>query len=320
MSNPIVFMFAGQGSHYYHMGYDLYNESPVYRRHVNNGDIILKDELGISLSDILFDKQRKISDLFDNTIYTHPSLFVIQYALARTLIEVGIIPDIILGMSLGEIVAAAVSGLISWESGLHLTIKQGKSLQELCPKGGMVTILDSTNIYFNHIEINSNTSIACENFQGNFVISGSLPHIHTANNWLKHRGIGTYLLAISRGFHSYAIDPAYEEILNYQSKIKIYPSKLSYISCREKNKIKSFESDELWKAIREPNSFMETIKNLEFMGTYNYIDLSPSGTLGTFVKYNLPKPSLSKIFTILSPQTKKINIIGSIQKDIYENY
>ena len=50
-----------------------------------------------------------------------------------------------------------------------------------------------------------------------------------------------------------------------------------------------------------PNDFDLTIQMLEKRASYTYLDLGPSGTLATFVKYNLHNQSCSKSFSILNP-------------------
>ena len=49
---------------------------------------------------------------FDNLLHTHPALFMVQYSLAQTLLRRGMKPDVVLGYSLGEWVALAVSGAL----------------------------------------------------------------------------------------------------------------------------------------------------------------------------------------------------------------
>lgn len=58
--------------------------------------------------------------------------------------------------------------------------------------------------------------------------------------------------------------------------------------------------DYFWDAIYAPIQFAKTIRKLELQGSWRYIDLGPSGTLATFLKYLLTDSSRSHAVAILS--------------------
>ena len=102
LSKPIVFMFSGQGSHYYHMGKELYDKNPVFRQKVNEFDAAAEEVFGRSIVAALYDRTKTIGDVFDKTLITSPAIIMIEYALAKLLIANGIQPDFLLGASLVE--------------------------------------------------------------------------------------------------------------------------------------------------------------------------------------------------------------------------
>jgi hypothetical protein len=53
--------------------------------------------------------------------------------------------------------------------------------------------------------------------------------------------------------------------------------------------------------VRLPIFFEQTIAELERAGPHEYIDLGPSGTLSTFVKYNLAPASRSSFHAVVTP-------------------
>src|SRR5262245_66635581 len=105
----LVWMFSGQGSQYYRMGLDLYQEDPLFRQEIHRCDESVKRLLGTSLTEIIFPKHTtdRFAD-FSRTLYTHPALFCIQYSLSQALLRRNVRPALLLGYSLGEIVAVAV--------------------------------------------------------------------------------------------------------------------------------------------------------------------------------------------------------------------
>ncbi|MEL7145697.1 MAG: acyltransferase domain-containing protein, partial [Bacteroidota bacterium] len=97
-----VFMFSGQGSQYYHMGSKLYDANPVFRREMDRLDAIVKAESGRSVVAELYNEQHKFSVPFLSLPLTHPAIFMVEYAMFKTLESEGITPDYVLGSSLGE--------------------------------------------------------------------------------------------------------------------------------------------------------------------------------------------------------------------------
>jgi malonyl CoA-acyl carrier protein transacylase len=65
--------------------------------------------------------------------------------------------------------------------------------------------------------------------------------------------------------------------------------------------ITNLAPDFFWDVVRRPVRFDQTIALLESQGSFNYVDLGPTGTLATFLKYALDRTSLSKIFTTMTP-------------------
>ncbi|MEM9922046.1 MAG: type I polyketide synthase, partial [Bacteroidota bacterium] len=141
-SQNIVFMFSGQGSQYIHMGRDLYNSEKSFRETVNEclqiaGKYTREDLLGI-----LFPKESTTDDKdqkINHTEYAQPLLFTIEYALAKLLMAWGVQPNYLIGHSLGEYVAACISGVFTLEDALRLVVKRGQ-LMGSAERGSMLSI------------------------------------------------------------------------------------------------------------------------------------------------------------------------------------
>ena len=136
MSKPSVFLFSGQGSHHYRMGEDLWSENGAFRAQLEGCDGTFKDLVGVSIIDLLYSKERKKQDIFDRTLWTHPAIVTVEYALAKVLIEAGIAPNYVMGTSLGEFTACALSGVLSFETMLKIAVQQARTLEAKCQRGG----------------------------------------------------------------------------------------------------------------------------------------------------------------------------------------
>lgn len=300
MSPKIVFMFSGQGSQYYHMGNDLFENNPFFREQMLSLDKLVHRIIGESIIDQIYSKQKKKSDPFNRTLYTHPAIFMIEYVLTNTLIDKGIIPDYVLGASLGEFSSAACAGIMALEDIVDIILKQARSL-ESCPEGGMLAILEKPSLFYNKPLLYENSEMAAINFDSHFVISGRADNLNSIKSFLKRSNINYQILPVTQAFHSSLIESAAHFFIPCLAQKNYTVPKMKFISSVHGREEVLPAGIYFWDVVRKPIMFQEAIHTLEECGSYIYIDLGPSGTLATFVKYNLSKDSDSKIFSIMTP-------------------
>jgi acyl transferase domain-containing protein len=123
-SPAVVFLFTGQGSQYINMAREIYLSQPVFHDALNLCDKLLRPYLDIPLLSLLYDKNNQ--HLLNETRYTPPVLFSLEYSLAMLWQSWGIQPAAVMGHSVGEYVAACIAGVFSLEDGLFLISERAK--------------------------------------------------------------------------------------------------------------------------------------------------------------------------------------------------
>lgn len=317
MPNALVFMFSGQGSHYYQMGRELYEDSAVFRQWMQRGDDVLRSLGHTSILEELYSVQRKKSDVFDRIACTHPALFMVEYALARLMLEMGFRPSCLLGASLGEIVAAAVAGCVRFEDALALVAKHGEYLQRRPPSGGMLAVLAPPALYESTPLLARHTTLSGVNFDSHFVVSGASADLDRAEARLRELSVNFQRLAVTQAFHSSGIDDIHAFYMGLMERMEFRPPAIPIISCARAEVIQKITPEYLWDVIRAPIRFQETIRKMEQRGGFTYADLGPSGTLATFVKYNLAPGSGSKTFATLTPFGQDMRNVERLRQEAH---
>jgi acyl transferase domain-containing protein len=297
MSTKTIFLFSGQGSHYYQMGKELFDEEKVFKEWMLKGNELFFSKTGIDLIEELYYKGYKKSDVFNRTLLTHPAIFLFEYALAQVLMQRSVMPDYVLGTSLGEFAAAAVAGVMSFEDAFSAVVMQAESLENYCAKGGMLAVLEPVSLYQEKLS-QMLVELSGVNFANHFVVSGLEKHLTMAEDYLKKQGVFTQKLAVSQAFHSSNIDSARDVYLTAIKELTFKQARIPWISCCKNQVLMTAETIYLWEFARLPILFQQAIQNLEAKGSYLYLDLGPSGTLANFVKYNLSSTSSSQVLPL----------------------
>jgi bacillaene synthase trans-acting acyltransferase len=206
----------------------------------------------------------------------------------------------VLGASLGTFAAAAVAGIISVEDALTAVIQQAMVLEEHCDPGGMTAIL-APSAMFSERFLSDHSDLAAVNFPSHFVISARRPDLTEIEAALKQRNINYQRLPVSFAFHSRWIESAKDPFGAIMRSISFQTGRLPLVCCQEKTILWKLDESYFWSVLRYLIRFQETITQLEQQGPYRYIDVGPSSTLATFLKYGLPPSSTSTIHPILMP-------------------
>lgn len=187
MQSETVFMFSGQGSQYNKMGLELYDANPVFRQTMDLLDGSFRELTGKSVVEELYHNTKRKGSRFDDIFYTHPAVFMVQYALAEALIAAGVRPRHVLGVSLGEYVAMAVAKVLPPERALKLIVQQVELLKLTCTTGAMIAILDNERLYHEHTALNENAELIAVNYDKHFTVACSREQAANIQQFLKEK-------------------------------------------------------------------------------------------------------------------------------------
>jgi len=282
----IVFMFPGQGSQYFEMAKDVYEEESYFKSIVNDGFEILNQITGQDYSKIIgyLSDDAIDRDLINETYYTQPILFLIEYAFARLLMKWGIHPKYMIGHSLGEYVAACLAGVFSFEEALKIITKRADLMNKV-EKGDMLGIgAPSDTIAPLLIE---GISLAAINTKGSCVVSGNKEQIEKFTQILTSKEIPFSKLKTSHAFHSQMMDGILDEFEQELLKVNFMKPKYEFVSNITGEIINNNEatSPKYWvRHLRDTVNFSKGINFLLNKGDSIFIEIGPGKTLSSFCR------------------------------------
>lgn len=302
----VVLLLPGQGSQYINMGKELYNNYSIFRENVDYCLDYIEQKHHFQLRHVLYpdDKGSYNIDLINQTNYTQPLLFIIEYALASLLEHLGIVPDITIGHSVGEYVAATLAGVFSLDDALTIMIKRSQLMYELYG-GDMVTIAKPYNEVSEILE--EGISIAAINAPNITVVSGSYEKMGLFKQKLDTLEWFYKTLHTSHAFHSTMMEEIEEELYHCLDNIELnYPNRAFMSNVTgELADPEYVMTPQYWvDHMLRPVQFLHNIIHLPIDNDRVYIEAGPGNVLSQLVTRTVDKNE-KIIHTLSSPKSSK---------------
>ncbi|MFD8936999.1 SDR family NAD(P)-dependent oxidoreductase [Streptomyces sp. NPDC059578] len=281
-----VFMFAGQGTQRPGMGRQLYERFPAYAEAFDEACAAFDPHLERPLAPVTFAEHASAgAAALHRTAFTQPALFATEYALSELLRSWGVRPDIVLGHSVGELVAAHVAGVLSLADAAELVAARGRLMQSLPSGGAMVAVRAGlADVEPLLASLDDVVGIAAVNGPRSVVVSGASEAVSSVVTRLRAAGHRTTALTVSHAFHSPLMTPILTEFREIAAGLTYRRPVLSLVSNVTGRMAKAAElmSPDYWADhVRRPVRFADGIATARAEGGRHFVDVGPDGTLSS---------------------------------------
>ncbi|WP_331757501.1 SDR family NAD(P)-dependent oxidoreductase (plasmid) [Streptomyces sp. NBC_01387] len=277
----VAFMFTGQGAQYPGMGAAPYARFPLFRAAVDECDRLFEPHLGRSVRDLLLGTGED-PEAIHQTQYTQPALFTLEYALAQLWLSWGATPNVLIGHSIGEVVAAAVAGLFSLPDAVTLVAARARLMQSVRTDGGMASVSAPAEQVLPLLADHPDLALAAVNGPENCVISGASEALAAVSAQLSGTGLRVQPLEVSHAFHSPLMAEVFDEFRTALESVTFREPSISLISnvTGKVARIRDIGKAEYWvRHIGEPVQFMAGMRAVVKRGRHAFVELGPSAML-----------------------------------------
>ncbi len=294
----IAFAFGGQGGQWVAMGRDLLSRQPVFRASFQQVAAAVEREAGWSLLESLEDPGQ-----YSRIDRVQPMLFALGLASSQLLRSWGVEPDFMIGQSMGEITAATAAGALTVEDGARAIVRRSALLARLSGSGSMAMVDLPATLAAGRVARHEVT-VAVHASSTTSVIAGDEGAVRAACFELERDGVGVRQVKVDVASHCRLVEPLREPLLRELGSLRGRRGSVPLLSSVTGRPLPGDEIDAryLWRNLREPVRFAETVEAAVASGVRWFVELGPHPVLTASISQSLSSGAVADALVLKTLQ------------------
>lgn len=289
----VAFLFPGQGAQRVGMLHDIRRRFPTVERALRQVDEALAEHLETPVCALLNPEERRApvgdseaAEELTRTDNCQPALFAVGTALSALLTEVGVVPVVCAGHSVGEFTAAVASGVLSAADGARFTVARGAAMAAVDGDPGTMAAILAPRETVEALLV-PGAMIANVNHPRQFVVSGATDAVHEVARRAEAQEIRAVILNVSHGFHSEVF--ANIDLRAAIENIDLHPPRIPLASCIDERPHEgpAHTGSILARHAASPVDFQAALRQCRDLGANLWLQVGAGGPLPGFVRGSL---------------------------------
>jgi hybrid polyketide synthase/nonribosomal peptide synthetase FtdB len=281
----LVFVYTGMGPIWWAMGRQLIEREPVFKQIITKCDELIRKYANWSLFEEL--TADETNSRLDQPQFAQPANFAIQIGLTELWRAWGVVPDAVVGHSVGEVSAVYAAGVLSLEDAVWLSVERGRAQQTAVDKGSMLAVglsRDEATQLINDLG-NDRVSIAAINSPKSVTLAGDITELEKIQAKLQEQDILARFLKVNVAYHSVQMDSLRDGLLESLQKISPKPASIPiYSTVSGKQMVgPEFNNDYWWRNVRQPVDFEQAMNQIIQSGYNLFVEVGPHPALAASI-------------------------------------
>jgi acyl transferase domain-containing protein/acyl carrier protein len=288
---PVAFVFAGQGGQSWRMARTLLTEDPVFRAEVDAFDAIFRGVAGWSIIDELMADEA--CSRIDSTAVTQPAIFAVQIGLVARWRAMGIVPDLVVGHSFGEVAAAYTAGALSLEDAVQIIYHRGRLQDETQGAGTMAAVaMAAGEVRARLAELGEEAvEIAADNGPQMVTLAGDTTALQRFIAGLQEADPELFcrILKVDYAAHSRQMESIRDAFVSSLAGLRPRPPVLPMISTVTGQTVgaEPLDADYWYDNVRRPVLFQDALAAALATEAGTFVEIGPHATLSGIIAGNL---------------------------------
>lgn len=320
--NPLpklAFVFSGNGTQHWAMARQLLETDREFRNSIARIEEVFRPIAGWSIVEELL--RDEASTRMAQTSFAQPALFAIQFALCSWLARRFVMPDAVVGHSVGEIAASCLADALPLQAALRVVAARSRVQERIAGRGAMAAAGLAAGEAERAIQpFAGKLSISAFNSPTSVTISGDARAIDELIAALKSRGVFARRLALNYPFHSHLLEGCEREFLGLAGDVCARAGTTQFASGVSGRLEEGTALDAAYWArnLRQPVRFREAVDTLLESGVRAFIEIGPHPALTGYLHECARARSTDiTVFTTLNRKQADTASLGELLARLY---